>query len=199
MRKLILALFTLCVVCSAGNSYAAEPTYETWTDKSVHTNKQGTPVRVLKRVRFASRDANAVGIVSGDAVIYDTVSDDGVTIAFTTTSKDGAFAGIAVTTIQTADSASANAQEDAGKRNWGWIIVHGPANANVTASGTNANAVGNPLITSRDQGKVTTLEAPRGAGAASLDTAFAASNSGGFFYDAADGSSTTVDVFVNLE
>ena len=197
MRKLILALFTMCVVCSA-NAYAADPQFRTWTDKSMMTDKQGTPVRVLKRVRFASNDANAVGIVSGDAVKYDTVSDDGVTVAFATTSKDGAFAGIAVTTIQTADSASASAQDDAGRRNWGWIIVHGPANANVTAAGTNNNAVGAVLITSRDQGKVTTFETPTGS-VASLDTAIAAANSGGFFYDAASASDTTVEVFVNLE
>ena len=81
-------------------------------------SKQGEPTRVLKLVRFVSNDANVTGVVSGDAVCYSVISDDGVSVIKTATSADGSFAGISAMSISTADATSTTAYDDTGRRNW---------------------------------------------------------------------------------
>ena len=139
------------------------------------------------------------------------VSDDGVTIALTNTTADGNIAGIAATTIQTADSAVADIHQDAGHRNWGWYVVHGPMTVRVRAGGTNVHTSGDGFITSRDGGRVAALETLAlsydGVAAGTIATyrtyattvVKAASNTGGFFMDNAVGADTEADVFVMLE
>ena len=203
MKKFLYSLLVGSVLLAPVAAYAVpEPTFETWSTKSSQVGKQGNPVRVLKLIRMASRDANTVSAASGDVVVYDKTSDDGVTVAHTTTSADGAIAGILATSVATADGASTKAQDDAGHRNWGWMVVHGPMTANVIAGGTNGNSAGHRFITSRDTAAVSTFE---DLGTFTVDAAAVeqatrtAGSTGGFFYDAADTTSTTVDVFVELE
>lgn len=194
--SLVIASF-LAIGLTGIASADPSPTYETWTNKSSNIGKKGTPVRVLKLVRYASRDANATSILSGDVVVYDTVSDDGVTVTRTITSADATIAGIAATTIFSADGSSTSAQEDSYHRNWGWIIVHGPATATVTAGGTNGATVGTPFYTSRDEGRVAGMST--GAGADQAAVLRMATSTGGFFQDTPAASDTSVDVFVKLE
>ena len=213
MRKLysLIAafIFTLAVSgMSAGTAFALpSPSLETWTDKSENVNRSGTPVRVLKLVRYTSRDSDGFALASGDAVVYDTNSDDGVSVRQTNTSADGTLAGIMVTAVSTADGNSVSAHEDWGRRNWGWALVHGPINANVRAGGSNAHTVGDSWVTSRDGGAITATQNFN----LSHDMADAAwqtytnlmvrqeSKKGGFFLDTATASDTSVEVFVNLE
>jgi hypothetical protein len=201
MRKHILvALF--CAFCTVGvaNAYPDDPTYATWTDKSGKVTKQGNPVRVLKMVRLADNRDIGVSVVSGDALVYSLVSDDGVSVALTTTSADGALAGIAATAILTSDSLNTNsARDDAGRRNWGWIVVHGPADANVSAGGTNGNSAGDLFITSTDSGKITALQTGAASTAVTVALLDDVKGAGGFFMDAASGSATKTKVFVEQE
>ena len=158
-------------------------------------SKQAEAVRVLKLVRFVSGDANISSLVSGDAVSYSLVSDDGVSVIRPTASSDPSFAGIVAMTIQTADADATTAYDDTGRRNWGWIVVHGPANANLIAGSTNGHAAGDTFIASRDEGTIATYEGPT----ASTSTRFELrrlSGASGFFMDAVGASDTSAEVFV---
>lgn len=216
MRKFILSLAAFIFAAGITSQAFAydDASFKAWHNKSMESEAagQGTPVRVLKFVHYASADANATSLLSGDVVVYDTVSDDGVTVTRSITSGDGAIAGIVVTTIPSCDNTTAtSAQSDRGRRNWGWIIVHGPATATISAGGTNAHAIGDPFIVSRDEGRITALENiiistdssvvynSAHLRALWLRQVKAAGNSGGFFQDTSDGTSTTADVFVRIE
>lgn len=156
-------------------------------------------IRVFKLVRFSTQSPNQAAVVSGDALVYDTNSADGVSVRYTTTSADGSFAGIAVTTIQSADAGSTTAFDDLGHRNWGWICVHGPVLANNTAGGTNGAVAGSIMITSTDSGKITTTSSPGTAvdGVGILRETQAAANKGGFVLKAtAATTGTSTLVFV---
>lgn len=207
MKKIYLLLIGSMLF--GGVAFAAEPTFESWTDKSVNTGRRGTPVRVVKMVRHASSDPSSPSLLSGDSVRYSLVSDDGVTVAPTLVSADGAFAGIVVTTIRSADSTSTTAQDDAMKGNWGWIIVHGPATANILAGGTNGHSAGDPFISSRDPSKITTFEivtfsadvgeSASGYNARTLRLVKATAATGGFFMNAAVAADTTALVYLENE
>lgn len=203
MRKLLFSIVALiAAVGFVGSAFAYDaPTYSEWTNLNRNNSRQGNAVRELKLVRYASREPSVDPISNGSAVVYDTVSDDGITIDVTTTSSDGAFAGIvaAGVSIPTADAAaSSSASDDAGKRNWGYIVVHGPASARIQVGGANAPAVGDAFITSSDGIGVTTA-----TGAESTLTAIGVKRlirgKGGFFMDTDDGTSSSIDVFVMAE
>lgn len=196
-KNLFLLLSAFVLVGGIAYAYPDDPTYQSWTNKSDKVVRQGTAVRELKMVRFVSQAQNGPNVASGDALVYSVVSDDGVSVALTTTSVDGAFAGIAATAILTSDvTGSASAQDDAGRRNWGWIVVHGPAVAKISANhaGTNAHSAGDAFLTSSDSGAINGLNT-----VSQGDTNLIArrlSGVGGFFFNAGDASSTTTDVMV---
>lgn len=194
----ILAISLAAVFMSFGVAFATDQPTTIGEIKRVTGARQAEPTRTFKLVRYSAQ--NLPAIAAGDAVVYDTISDDGVTVRLTTTSADGAIAGIAVTAIQTCDNANnTTASDDEGKRNWGYIQVHGPVSAKVSAGGTNGNAVGDFFITSGDSGAVTTIQNRGSALAASANGLREVAANGGFFLDAADGTSTTSDVFLTLE
>lgn len=212
MRKLYSFLLAASLLCVASPVFAIpEPTFSNMQKKEGVGFKLGEPVRIVRLVRNAENGQNGASIVSGDAVIFSAVSDDGVSVVLTTTSADGSFAGIAATTIQTSDSTStATAFDDNGRRNWGWVVVYGKTTAKVSEGGTNGNGVGDPMITSKDSGAVTSLELAGGVAVfsgtnVSLDNSTirreikAGNANGGFFMDAAAATGTSVDVFVTLE
>lgn len=203
MKKVIIALF-LGLALSV-SSYAATPSEPTNPGiiERITGSTQDNPTRVYILVRYASRDGgvgtnNAPTLAAGSAVIWDLISDDGVTIKTTTTSGDPAFAGIVTTAILSAETANTSfASDDNGKRNWGYIQTYGPVTAKVVAGGTNANAAGNFFITSRDEGAITTAETAIGTASTDILNAARISGSrGGIFYNAGDGTSTTATVFV---
>lgn len=203
MRKyLIIALTLLTTVFGGGIAFALDLPANEGMIKRIQGARQSTPTRVYKLVRSSMRTATSGTISIGSAVVYDTVSDDGITVRMTTTSADPAFAGIVVTLISPDPTANgATAADEEGKTNWGYIQVHGPTTATVNAGGTNGQAAGATFITSRDSGAITALELPT---VLPLVADFAqygrvANAKGGFFEDAADGSSTSVDVFIMAE
>lgn len=198
MRNKILSLMAVAILVSGVAFAYPEPTMEGARKVNNLANDQKSAYREIKLVRW--NGINLPWPTSGDALVYDLNSDDGVTVKFTTTSADGGFAGICVTQIPSVDSVGPNFGDDAGRANWGYIVIHGPANANVTAGGTNANGAGDAFITSTDSGKIAGLRDPAGtSNVTQIGLVQAVRGTGGFFMDAADSSSTQVEVFVENE
>lgn len=207
MKKIILALSL--IMFSSGVAFALDNPSDVGEIKKVRGSDQATPTKVYKLVRYVRNGVNDVAVVSGDALVYSTVSDDGVSVNLTTTSGDNAFAGIAVTAIQSSDSlTTTSATDDIGRRNWGYIQVHGPCLAKVTAGGTNGNSAGDLFITSTDSGAITGMQGATVSGDNASTTSSNtnltrtirnAASSGGFFLDAGDGTTTMAEVQVEAE
>lgn len=197
MRKLIALI--LLTITFGGVAFAYDDPANEGTILGTRGGQQGTAVRDYKLVRFASTSqaASVQTISVGEVVVYDTVSDDGITIRRTTTSGDGAIAGVVVTAIQSSDASSGtSAQDDAGRRNWGYIQVHGPCSVNViTGGGDGGISAGDVLITSRDSGMAATLTTTDKTGGAGSYVGIR--GRGGFFLDAPAAGTGTV--FVELE
>ena len=201
MRKLLLS-FTLLTFAFGGVAFAVDLPSDVGMIKRATGSSQSTPTRVYKLVRFGSNttEGSVQTISAGEAVVYDTISDDGVTIRRTTTSADVAFAGIAVTSIPTSDALTGTtAADDSGRRNWGYIIVHGPTTAAIALAGTNGHAAGDPFITSTDSGRVTTFAASSAFPSNGERLVKQTGAIGGFFFDASDTTSTSIEVFVKAE
>jgi len=200
-----LALLLLIGVMVSGTSFAAfiNPSESTIDaeKKGLSGRKMGDQAAVVLLVRNSGSSTTALSITANDVVVYDTNSDDGVSVRLTTTSADGAIAGIAVSTFQSSDaSTGTTASDDYGRRNWGYILVHGKTNAKTSAGGTNGNLIGDLMITSKDSGAVTFMESVTTNDVVSvLRVGRNVAASGGFFYDAADGTSTSYEVQVDLE
>lgn len=83
------------------------------------------PTRVYMLVHYAVNGTSTAGLTEGDVVVWDCVSDDGVTVAITgSTSSVDAVAGVLVGNLPTSDTAGTAAQ-NIGNRNWGWIQTYG--------------------------------------------------------------------------
>lgn len=123
MKKLILIVLALTLV--GGVAFAG------YDEGAYINNKEGSkgspadPVRVYQLVRYAEMAASSRPLTGGEGVCWDTVSDDGVTIALR--SKAGsrdAVAGVTVGRIPTSEGGGTAAQE-IGKSNWGYIQTYG--------------------------------------------------------------------------
>lgn len=163
--------------------------------------RQGSAVRVLKLVRNEVNIEDGVGILSSDALTLSLISDDGVSVRRTSVSQDGAFVGIAAMTIQSSDRTSAtSAFDDVGGRNWGWMIVHGPANARIASGAGPGFAAGDSFITSGDAasiGQLQTVAAGTTMLGSNLNEARnSASRTGGFVLDAGGATDTSIEVYV---
>lgn len=195
MKKLLFAAFAAALFVSSV-SYAGvpDPTVPGIKKREVGA-RQSEPIRVFKLVRFPrlTSGVNTAALASGDVVVYDTVSDDGISVCTTTSSHDNAVAGICVTTIQTIDIAAGGiAADQEGYRNWGWIIVHGPAFAKTTL-GAGSGVVANDMwITSTDAGAVGYVTSGQVNG-------IHYQGAGGFFFDTGSATDTQEKVFVRLE
>ena len=148
----------------------------------------GQPLKVYQLVRNPQTGLDSTTFASGDVLLWDTVSDDGVTVnrvgnTDITTSSD-AVAGVVVGSIPTADDQGAvDPANDRWKNNWGYIQTYGPAIAKIDAS---AVAVGEGL-----RGSATASRAVGVGGGTD------ASASLGFAMDAKSGGSTgDIEIFV---
>ena len=201
MRKLIrLLAVPVIVVLLGGIAYATPQPSDPGELKGPVGLRQSTARKVYQLVRYAEQGATSVPLASGEVVVWDTISDDGVTIDVTTTSADGSIAGIAVTSFETADVIGPASNQE-GRRNWGFIQVYGPALAYVNRGGGNAYAAGDPFITSVDSGAVTRFEASTATYLnGQIITTINRSRKGGFFMDASAGAGDDrAEVFISLE
>jgi len=196
MKKILFVV--LAILLSASVAFAApDPTHTRGTVEGPgavgeirgNGNFPSECYRTFRLVRYASCDPNTMHISPDSMVIWDTVSDDGVTVALTTTSGDSRVAGVAVSHILTADAAGNTAAEDIGRRNWGYIQTYGLCQVSVDVCG--GFSVGEAIGTgSTEPGKVT--------GFATSVSSAAANGSGnaGFAMDSAALSDNNVEVFL---
>ena len=199
MKKILLVL-ALALSVAAPAFAIDQPGFPNYIIKNSVGAKQGDAVREVKLVRYGNQAQDGASLVSGDLVIWDTNSDDGVTITTTTTSADGRIAGIISSTIPTADSVQNSAQEGAGRRNWGWMVVSGPMVVDLTAAGSNGAAVGDAFITSTDSTVATRFETvPPVHLNGAYNERLTRNPQGGFFLDTPAVGDTSVEVFVHIE
>ena len=206
MKKFIVMLSFLMMF--GGTVYAAEPTDPGDILGNVG-GFQSDPYKAYLIVRYVSNEDVSPSLVSGDVVVWSSVSGDGVSIERTRTSADEAIAGIVVSEIESSDnSGTTTASDDNGRRNWGYIQVYGRAIATLVSGGDNASAAGDFFITSSDPANITGLQELRGEdGVASGVTADVASitseiraaqSSGGYFINDPSGKAST-DIFIRLQ
>lgn len=133
--KKIISLFALAMMVSAGVAFAYQDDGNPNTKESSGASA-ADPVRVYRLVRYAEIAPNHTSLSAGDVVVWDCVSDDGVTVGLVAaTNSADAVAGVVVsTTIPTADS-TGTAQATVGHRNWGYIQTRGFC--------SNINTIGN--------------------------------------------------------
>lgn len=195
--KLSLILALMAVFMSSVSMAYNEPS-DPGEIKGVRGARQSQPPKVYVIVRFPQTGPNAE-LLSGDVVVWDTTSADGVTINTTTTSGDNAVAGIVAGGIQSADQAN-TAAGDEGRRNWGYVQVYGKAVVNYNAGGINGASAGDPWITSIDAAKVGNIIGAAGNAVGEIDLiADKHGAAGGFFLVTPGGSDTSTEVFVRLE
>jgi len=151
-----------------------------------------SPERTFRWVRYVPTGATSISpSVSADSImIWDLISDDGVTVTLTTTSGDGAVAGVVINDMLTPDlgTLGATAASDAGKRNWGWLQTYGLSSCNFFVSDA-AAVVGRSFGTSTSPGQATGFNS----------TVIPTGQAAGFVYDAVTGSATGVEVFIKCE
>lgn len=159
MRKyLVIALTLFTTMLFGGVAFAIDLPNEPGMIKRMTGTSQDTTTRVYKLVRNSSANHNQPSMSADLLVVYDTNSDDGVSVRVTTTSGDGAIAGIIVTTIPTSDAVSGtSAADDAGRRNWGYMLVHGVTTVNISDGSNNGALAGERFITSNDAGGACTF------------------------------------------
>lgn len=204
MKKILLAL-SLALVVAAPAFAIDDPNFANYVIKRGTGARQSEAVREVRLVRYGVQGNAGLSqtrdLASRDLVVWDTVSDDGVSVRMTATSTDGAIAGIvASATIQTADGVQNWVGEADGKRNWGWIVVSGKAVVNLAiGGGGNGPSVGDPFFTSRDTGTATYLEAHSNDAVADMrHNIRAGTTRGGFFFDAPTTGDASVEVYVQL-
>ncbi len=141
MKKLLIILVAALLI--GGVAYAAgvpQPAAVGSERMKVVGTLPSDPQSTVLLVRYGSRYPNDGGITSGDVVVWDINSADGITVSKCVADKAVSYVGVAVTDILTAT----NSFVDAGDRNWGYIAIKGYCLARVD---TSSATTGHPLIT----------------------------------------------------
>ena len=137
--------FLLVALLVVGFAYAAEASNDYAAQNVEILGVSGgasgtTPPTLIMKVRYGytcqiAQDSNG-NISSGDVLVWDYNSADGITVSKCIADVDGAgdylqhFAGVAVTNITSADTTAKKGIE----RNWGYIAIKGYCLANVDTS-----------------------------------------------------------------
>ena len=119
----------------------------------------GQPVKVYQLVRNPLVGDNDTSFASADVLLWDTVSDDGVTVNRVgntdISASSDAVAGVVVGSIPTADDNGAvDPSSDRWKNNWGYIQTYGIALVDVDGSNI---AVGEGLRASATANQATAV------------------------------------------
>lgn len=191
MKNLFRFALVLSVLLGIGSNRVAFAAYSEGSAAhhlEEHDGPASNPVTVLTLVRYANADVDAPPITAGDVVIWNFVSDDGVTIDLAAASTD-AVAGISVGTIPTAETMSNTAVQDLGKRNWGYIQIYGYY-PTCKIDGTTI-AAGGGLRASPTARRATTSNAT-----GLIQSGANGGSSLGFAYDASSAQAESAEVFV---
>ena len=199
--KRILFL-SLAILLMGGVAFAATPGSEQSPgvgDIMGQGDLPSDPHRIFRLVRWmplssAVDPANLTAFVTLTAdsiVIWDLVSDDGVTVTVTTTSYDSAVAGIVPIAIlgPLTSGNGRTAIQDIGARNWGWLQTYGKAQVDL---GAEAIATAGSAMGCDDTTGGAALFYPSTSNAALNGKA-------GFFYDTAVASAANIECFLNID
>ena len=193
MKKVISLVLVALLMASV--AFAVQPLKSPGVGDILGQGKfPSDPHRIFRLVRYIPPTGgyDSTTLVVDSIVIWDTNSDDGVTITTTTTSPDSAVAGITAVATLTPDTIAylgKTAANSIGSRNWTWLQTYGKAEVRI--NGTNAVAVGNAMGTSGTAGEADIFVA---------STSDATKNgNAGFFYDAGAAAADDVECFVRLD
>ena len=195
LRK-IIALVLVALMC-ASVAFAATPGYR--LSPGIGENKtsaqggtQSDPGKTFRIVRYMppSGGPNDATLVTESIVVWDTTSDDGVTVTTTTTSYDSRVAGIIVQAALTPSTMGNTAAEDISKRCWTWLQTHGLSQVRVQGDCSTASA-GDALSCGSDAGEACDFLASA--------TVATANGNAGFFMDAGSAGADDVEVFLKCE
>ena len=194
MKKIVCLILAALLV--AGTAYATTPGYR--INPGIGENKttcQGgqvsDPGKTFRMVRYvpASGDGNSATLATESIVIWDTTSDDGVTVTTTTVSPASTVAGVIVQVGLTPVTLGLTAAQDRGDRCWTWLQTHGLAQVRIGA--TNEVKVGAAMGTSGTAG-----EADQYVASVSDSTKL---GNAGFFFDDAAAAADDVECFITCE
>lgn len=128
MKKFLIALLVAALVMPMGLAYARAGLDGDGGDIGGKAY-DWSPERTFRWVRYIPEtQSNTSATLSAESiVIWSLTSADGVTVTRTTTSGDTAVAGVVKWAILTHEAGTwgNTAQEDYGKRNWGWLQTYG--------------------------------------------------------------------------
>ena len=190
MRKLLVFTLIALFVCSYAFAARGDRTSPGVGDILGQGDLTTAPHKIFRLVRYvpaggASTYVEAT-LAAESIVIWDTTSDDGVTVTTTTTSPDSAVAGIIVQNALTPDYGllGGTAAGDIGRRNWTWLQTYGKCEVRIAG----AVAAGNAMGTSGTAGEAESF-IPSSSDASKQGNA-------GFFYDAGATTSDNIECFL---
>lgn len=143
MKKLYSILLALGLLVGGVNVAHAYSSDGNPNLKDESTATPADPVRVYRLVRYPENQVDSVTLSAGDVVVWDCVSDDGVSVTLVSSANStDAVAGVVVSPfIPTADSSN-SAANSIGRRNWGYVQTSGLCTvANVTSGGAAGTAL----------------------------------------------------------
>lgn len=202
MKKIIALVLISLLIGGVAFANIGTPAYRiTPGIGEIKNNDQGgtqsDPTKTFRMVRYAAKgvatDGNKHPLSADHLAVWDTVSDDGVTVTTSVVSGDTSIAGVVTLLILTPDSGTYGntAVQDRGRRNWGWIQTYGLCQISVdSVSGiaSAGTAFGN---SGKEPGE-----------AAGYDTTINATGTkagcAGFAYDAGAKNANNVEAFVRL-
>lgn len=133
---------------ASGNAFAYQGDGNAANKREIDGAPAWIGYREYQLVRYANNLnlGSNTGLSAGDVVVWDCVSDDGVTVDLVgTSSSSDSVAGVVVsTTIPSCETTGTTAQTDYGRRNWGYIQVRGLC-TNVNLVGAGVTSAGQTL------------------------------------------------------
>lgn len=135
MSKKILSLLLVGLLLLGGSTVFAEsPILSNAIDESGFGGAEGkTPMTKIMRVRYGHAAANSPTLSSGDVMVWDTNSADGITVTACITDLPATFAGVLVQTCPTSDVGGAFVGPGQ-SRSWCYIATQGYCLAKVDTS-----------------------------------------------------------------
>ena len=194
MKKFLFSILLAISLVGSGLAFAYNDGGAV-NNKEMSNGSPADPVRNYVLVRWPevttgdSQLATGNALSAGDVVVWDCLSDDGVTVNISSViSSADAVAGFVVATITQDTVAAVSAVADIGHRNWGFVQNYGPILAGAKTSGT--LTAGQAIAPG--SGNLARYAVPAQGTVTQTNTRVIF----GFAYDAESGTNTAADVFV---
>ena len=192
MRKYLFISLAILLVAGLAIAAPGNQTSPGHGDKLGQGGLASDPGKIFRLVRYVPTSGSTVSatLAANSIVIWDLVSDDGVTVTTTTTSYDTAVAGIIVANALTPETLGNTAFADVGKRNWTWLQTYGKSLVNIQGDSDTSSA-GDAMSCGSDAGEACDFV---GGGTDAQTQGMA-----GFFYDDGAAGADGVECFLTLD